>query len=875
MEYLTEAQDTENGGPLLVDIDIKYNSDIKERQHSTAEISDILQLYIECIKNVFDIDEDLNFKVWIFEKDNVNCLEKEGITKDGIHFVFGISMKHDLQRLLRDVVINKENNEMKIFKEEGLNCKNKTEDIFDLSISRGSTNWQVWGSRKPNHEAYKLKYEASITIDEDDFEIELEEVEKVNTKKMLPIITATNDSFHKMTSIKECYKEKLKEISKKKKKKIKLNKKNTKSNLNLSLTNIDLLNISSNFPVNENELDELIEKIFNSLDIKDYGLKEIHDIVMCFDENYYDPFEPWLHMGWALHNTNDILFWTWIKFSSKSAKFNYADIPERYVEWQNMKEDGYSFRSIYYWAQNSFPEEFKKIRDESITKFLWATKNTTGADNDLAILAKHIFKGKFACISIKHNKWYLFNGTRWKTNDSGTSLRMSLSGVLNQLYIQQCYIEKENSIDEEKTAAEREKHLQNSQIFNKIAMKLKESSKKSSIMIECKEAFYDENLVEKLDSNPYLLGFNNGIYDFKTGEFRMGEPEDYVSFSTGRNYVPFDNLNDEHIRKKAEIEEFMSQIFPSEDVRQYMWEHAAATLIGNNRNQKFNIYTGCGGNGKSKFINLVNMSLGDYAEKLNIALITQKRKAAGGPSPEMAKLKGVRYVTMDEPTKGDVLNEGIVKQLTGGDEITCREMYSPRELKFIPQFELACCTNNMFEINSTDNGIWRRIRQVDFTAEFIDEDKYLLKKENGLCDNPDYPIYVKDDQLDEKLESWVEVFTALIIEIANKNQGKVNDCETVLKASREYQEKQNYCAQFVKEKIIKGTPTDKIKKNDVRSEFNEWFQSENNRKPPKFRELEEYLNKTIGKYRNRAWWGFKINYDAYASEDDSFASDDN
>ena len=312
------------------------------------------------------------------------------------------------------------------------------------------------------------------------------------------------------------------------------------------------------------------------------------------------------------------------------------------------------------------------------------------------------------------------------------------------------------------------------------------------------------------------------------------------------------------------------KFFPDDGLRRYMWEHAASTLIGNNRNQKFNIYTGSGGNGKSKYINLLNMCLGDYADKLNIALITQKRKAAGGPSPEIAKLKGKRYITMDEPTKGDVLNEGIVKQLTGGDEITARELYTAREIKFTPQFELTCCTNNMFEVNSTDKGIWRRIRKCDFRAEFIDEDKYIIKRDNGLLGDPDYPIYVKDYDMDDKLLTFVPVFTALLIEIVNQTEGKVKDCDLVLEASRAYQEGQNFYAQFIKEKLIKGSATDKIKKNDIRNEFNEWYQVNYQKKPPKFRELCEYLDKAIGKYSQsgRCWWGYRINYDAYASDEE-------
>ena len=107
---------------------------------------------------------------------------------------------------------------------------------------------------------------------------------------------------------------------------------------------------------------------------------------------------------------------------------------------------------------------------------------------------------------------------------------------------------------------------------------------------------------------------------------RDGKPEDYVSFSTNNDYEPFDENNEEHIKIKAEIDDFMEKVFPNPELREYMWDHAASTLIGENRNQKFVIYTGGGGNGKSIWVDLMNATLGDYADKMNIALITQKRK---------------------------------------------------------------------------------------------------------------------------------------------------------------------------------------------------------------------------------------------------------
>ena len=67
------------------------------------------------------------------------------------------------------------------------------------------------------------------------------------------------------------------------------------------------------------------------------------------------------------------------------------------------------------------------------------------------------------------------------------------------------------------------------------------------------------------------------------------------------------------ILKSKEINDFMTQIFPDPELKRYMWEHAASILYGVNINQKFTIYTGCGSNGKSVWVDLLNGVLGEYA----------------------------------------------------------------------------------------------------------------------------------------------------------------------------------------------------------------------------------------------------------------------
>ena len=52
-EYLTEKQ-LSTGGPLLIDIDLRFESTIKERQYNENHIIDLIQLYhpILIIKNI-------------------------------------------------------------------------------------------------------------------------------------------------------------------------------------------------------------------------------------------------------------------------------------------------------------------------------------------------------------------------------------------------------------------------------------------------------------------------------------------------------------------------------------------------------------------------------------------------------------------------------------------------------------------------------------------------------------------------------------------------------------------------------------------------------------------------------------------------------
>ena len=85
-EYLTEKQ-RDNDGPLVVDLDFRYMYEVDEKQHSGEELEDLVLLYAEELKNVYQFDKE-TIPVYIFEKPTVNRIKDKNITKDGIHMLF-------------------------------------------------------------------------------------------------------------------------------------------------------------------------------------------------------------------------------------------------------------------------------------------------------------------------------------------------------------------------------------------------------------------------------------------------------------------------------------------------------------------------------------------------------------------------------------------------------------------------------------------------------------------------------------------------------------------------------------------------------------------------------------------------------------------
>lgn len=861
-EYLTEKQ-IENG-PLLVDLDFHYNHSVTTRQHTEEHITDLISsIYLELLKDFYVFKEGDTFIIHVMEKPNVNRLKDGSMTKDGIHLNFCLQVDHIMQQIIRERVMER------IPELWDLPLINSWDKVLDEGISKGCTNWQLLGSRKPENETYEIKYSYKLTYCDDD-EFTMEDVkETISLKDNFEVFSAQytqHPKFEISSKIKEEYERRKNVKNNLKAKKgcariIPKKTNNFSNNQDDDYDDISLEDIKTK-EILEKEMNKILSKFTQS----EHELKILHEYTQILPEKYYEPGSHELNrkVAFALKQTDERLFLSWIMLRSKASDFDYDTIPDLYTKWKKyfkIKPDGITKQSIMFWAKMDAPAEFEKIKKSNISHYVDETL-ISPTDYDFAYVLLLMFKDKFVCTELGNGSsgavWYRYSNHHW-TLDRGQKLRQAISEEMYNMYSSKMQKQMEG-MQEFEPSDERYMQMQKKGIkMSEVINRLKKTSDKNNIMREASVLFYNynEEFVKKMDTNKYLMGHSNGVVDFKNGIFRDGMPEDCITKSTGIPYVDLTDLtkvSKEHLQYMKDINECLDQIFPVAELRNYTFDHLASTLIGENLNQTFNIYYGSGRNGKSVLTDLMSKTLGEYKGTIPISLITEKRAGVGGLSPEIAMLKGVRYAVLQEPSKAMKLNEGFMKELTGGDAVTARTLYRESET-YIPQYDVVVCANNLFEISSNDDGTWRRIRVIKFLSKFLYESEWNDPKFSD-CKYK----FPRDDNLKNNYEEWAPVFAGMLTKRAFETKGIVRDCAMVTEECNIYRNGQDHISAFINEKIQR-MPGKLLKKKEVYDEFKNWFElQQGSNKKPKGVELYEYIDMKFGKCQNDGWRNIGIIY---------------
>ena len=212
----------------------------------------------------------------------------------------------------------------------------------------------------------------------------------------------------------------------------------------------------------------------------------------------------------------------------------------------------------------------------------------------------------------------------------------------------------------------------------------------------------------KLDSYPELLNTPDGILSLRTGEVRPHDPKYLLTKVTRGSYRPGTTHADWDQALKAmpaENREF-AQLRFGQALTGYIPESDDLLLLN-----------GKGSNGKSLWTaSGVLSAVGDYGMLSRETLIVAS-DGGGNATPERARLRGARFVLIEELPEGRSLNVSEIKRIIGVDSISARQLYM-NDFTFEPTHTLFVTSNYMPIISETDDGTWRRMMTFDFPYTF-------------------------------------------------------------------------------------------------------------------------------------------------------------
>lgn len=217
---------------------------------------------------------------------------------------------------------------------------------------------------------------------------------------------------------------------------------------------------------------------------------------------------------------------------------------------------------------------------------------------------------------------------------------------------------------------------------------------------------------EDLDTDPFLLNVKNGTLDLSTGDLLPHSRDRMLTKLAPVVYNPEATC--------PTWDAFLKDIFQGDDdLISFVQRAVGYSLTGSAREQAFFFLYGVGSNGKSTFLTTVRSIIGDYAAQADPGTFMAQGRN-DGPRNDLARLVGKRFVTSIETDEGKRFSESLMKQLTGGEAITCRFLHQ-EFFEYVPTYKIWVAGNHMPDVRGQDHGFWRRVRLVPFTVTIPDE----------------------------------------------------------------------------------------------------------------------------------------------------------
>jgi P4 family phage/plasmid primase-like protien len=576
---------------------------------------------------------------------------------------------------------------------------------------------------------------------------------------------------------------------------------------------------------------------------------EIYKLVMGLSKERHNKYCYWVVVYFIFINEK-LNLEIFEEFSKKSKKYNKED-NEKILK-NVVPKKGYTLATLYFWLKEDNPELYKELC--KTRKDFWNLKinNISMADFYYQICPdKYIYTYE--------NGWYEYddNNILIHRGDAPISLTCGMGRKLMEIATEQ-----RNYI-----TPDHEKYKEYMTFYNKFYEKAGTNQFIISTINQLKEPYY-KDIFEYLN-NVNLLAFNNVLYDFNLNVFRKIEKTDYITLTTGYDlkYKIINNkivpIKDEQFMKK--IKEFIYSLFENDELVNYWLNITGSSLFGNDKQQKFYIFTGKGSNGKSLTQKLLSSSLGKYYKSVSNNFLAGSIKK-GGADAELAGCQGIRYLSISEPddTENKKFNVSNLKNWSGGDKLQARGLYEKKMVEFYPLFTIFINCNDKPELSNTDDGIRRRVRVVNYPFQF--------KEQKDLNKNPKYRLINVNlsDIITNPL--FIQNFILLLISHAEANKNLLIEApKSILEESNKYVDENNPLYEWFNETLEQtNNEKDFIRASELYEIYNTSIQCKNKIRTNEFSKYMEKLgiNKIFNSKKQPIYTNIK--FVKIEEEDDDF-----
>ena len=264
-------------------------------------------------------------------------------------------------------------------------------------------------------------------------------------------------------------------------------------------------------------------------------------------------------------------------------------------------------------------------------------------------------------------------------------------------------------------------------------------------------AFLAENLKKKFDNDPEVFAFNNGkVINLVTREIRQAHVDDYISMHCGWDFE-YESIDE--VPSNDIFEQFINQIFPIKEERDFFQQLCGSLLLGSNMSQSIPFLIGDSANGKTKILNLIEKVMGDYSEPGDERFLfsNQKHKSASDHDTATVEFKDKRVSIYEEPNKNLKINQDNLKKMTGGKKkIKARRAHASQSEIFEFITKLLIALNKFPKFDTTDKGWLRRLLVILFRSKFAKNQEEFDKY---TSEGYEY-VFWANENIDDSFDSW-------------------------------------------------------------------------------------------------------------------------